>query len=827
MTRQPSLYEEPARYARVAVPAPVDDAFSYRVPEALESRAMPGMRVSVRFSGRSLRGVIVETATEPPAGVDPRRVRALDDCLDRDAVVGPLMLMLIQQIASAYLVGPGEVAQLALPPGSGDPAASRRVRIERLPAPTDRLSAAAVSVLEAARASGSGTRWVTASAIRRSTSQPALHAALYELSAAGIATVRDEWSGAEPGSHRIVARLRAGVDSAVAEHATGRAPAQRRALQALLAEPSQQIDAATMSRRLGITHAVLSALECKELVELERRPLEETSCWKLGAGGAGDFVLTGDQERALATVERAIDERAQRAALLHGVTGSGKTEVYLRAAAHALRAGRSALLLVPEIGLTPQLEERARAVLGDRVSVLHSGMADGARARAWWRVRRGDSRVVVGPRSAVFAPLTDVGLIVIDEEQDGAYKQDERPRYNGRDVARWRARLEGAAVLLGSATPAVESYRQASTGEWELLRLPHRVRRQPMPEVSLVDMRREWKECGRSLVSRRLEDSIVARLERREQALILLNRRGFAAVLLCRVCGERVECPHCAVSLAVHRSDRTLRCHYCDHRKPVPSVCVACGASVLHDIGHGTERLQAALRQRFAGARIERFDADQTQRRGSHARILSRFGKGEIDVLVGTQMLAKGHDFPGVTLVGVVGADSSLSMPDFRAAERTFQLLTQMAGRAGRGEVAGEVVLQAHQPDHYAIEAAMQHDFVAFYEREIEYRRRLRYPPFVVLAACVCRGKLAASVKEEADRLAAALRTDMGEGIEVFGPASPPISRLRSKYRVQLLLKGPTRRDLSDHLRRSMRRLRQARCLPRDLVIDIDPQNLL
>ncbi len=827
MTRQFSLYDEAARYALVAVPAPVDEVFSYRVPEALEPQAIPGMRVSVRFGGRKVQGVIVETAEKPPAGVDPRRVRAVEDCLDRDAVIGPLMLALIQQIASTYLVGPGEVAQLALPPGSRDPSAGRRVRIERAPAVDDRLSTAALSVLEAARAAGAESRWVTAAVIRRRTSLQSLHASLYELSAAGLVEVLDEWNGSEPGAHRIAARLCAGVDVAVAHEATGRAPAQRRVLEALLAEPSHQIDVATMTKQLGITHSVLSALQHKELVELERRPLEEATPWKLGAGGAGGFVLTADQELALCSVKRAIDERALHPALLHGVTGSGKTEVYLRAAAHALRAGRAALLLVPEIGLTPQLEERARAVLGDRVSVLHSGMADGARARAWWRVRRGESRVVVGPRSAVFAPLADVGLIVIDEEQDGAYKQHERPRYNGRDVARWRARLEGAAVLMGSATPAVESYRQASAAAWELLRLPRRVRRQPMPEVSLVDMRREWKECGRSLISRRLEDSIAARLERREQALILLNRRGFATVLLCRACGERVECPHCAVSLTVHRSDRTLRCHYCDHRAPVPTVCVACGAAVLHELGHGTERLQATLRQRFPGARIERFDADQTQRRGAHARILSRFGKGDIDVLVGTQMLAKGHDFPRVTLVGVVGADTALSMPDFRAAERTFQLLTQMAGRAGRGEVAGEVLLQAHQPGHYAIEAAMHHDFEAFYEREIEYRRRLRYPPFVALAACVCRGKLAASVKEDADRLAAALRAEAGEGIDVLGPASPPISRLRGKYRVQLLLKAATRGDLSDHLRRSMRRLRQARRLPRDLVVDIDPQSLL
>ena len=827
MTLQPSLYDEAARYALVAVPAPVEDLFSYRIPAALEPRAMPGMRVSVRFGGRRLQGVIVETVDEPPVGVDPRRVRPVDDCLDRDAVIGPVLLALVQRIASTYLAGPGEVAQLALPPGPRDPAAARQVRLGPQACVDDRLSDAACAVLEAARAAGAATRWIAASAIRRRVGGQPLHAALYELSAADLAEVRDEWGGAEPGAYRIVARLCDGVDAVACRQATGRAPVQRRALRALLQAPSREADAASLSRCFDVAHSVLSALERKGLLELERRPLEEEVTWKLGAGGAGEFVLTADQERALCEVERAVDERARRPTLLHGVTGSGKTEVYLRSAAHALRAGRSALLLVPEIGLTPQLEERARAVLGDRVSVLHSGMADGARARSWWRVRRGDARVVVGPRSAVFAPLADVGLIVIDEEQDSAYKQEERPRYNGRDVACWRARLEGAAVLMGSATPAIESYRKASSAAWGLLRLPSRVRRQAMPEVRLVDMRREWKACGRNLVSRPLEESIVARLERREQALILLNRRGFAPVLLCRACGQRIECPHCAVSLTVHRADRTLRCHYCDHRTPVPGVCIACGATVLHDVGHGTERLQAALRQRFPAARIERFDADQTQRRGAHGRILSRFGKGDIDVLVGTQMLAKGHDFPGVTLVGVVGADAALSMPDFRAAERTFQLLTQMAGRAGRGEVAGEVVLQAHQPDHYAIEAAMHHDFVAFYEREIEYRRRLRYPPFAALATCVCRGKLAASVKEEADRFAGALRAEAGEGIEVLGPASPAIARLRGKYRVQLLLKAATRADLGDHLRLSIQRLRQQRQMPRDLVIDIDPQNLL
>jgi len=612
-----------------------------------------------------------------------------------------------------------------------------------------------------------------------------------------------------------------------AHQLTLRAPKQAAALAGLAEFARQSRPEKELREQLGLTRAVLTGLAAKGIVERLSLTEEAQPAEVLPHDGAGSFDLTPAQRAAVDMLFARIESTAGDPVLLHGVTGSGKTEVYLRAAAHAVDAGRGVLLLVPEIGLTPQLEQRARAVLGDQVVVVHSRMAAGARARAWWRLRSGSARVVVGPRSAVFSPIENVGLIVVDEEQDSAYKQAERPRYHGREVALWRARLEQAAIVLGSATPAVESFAAGRAGDWSVARMPDRVGKRPLPATELVDMRVEWRASGRTLVSRRLEEALAVRLERQEQALIMLNRRGFASAIVCRSCGDRGECPNCAVSLTYHRQDAALVCHYCDHREAVPSICRQCGATALHDIGHGTQRLQEALMKRFPSARIERFDADRTQRRGAHTRILSSFGRGEIDVLVGTQMLAKGHDFAAVTLVGVVGADASLGVPDFRAAERTFQLLTQVAGRAGRGALAGEVILQAHQPDHYAIEAALRHDFEGFYAREIDFRRRLAYPPFSALAVCLCRGKVATQVKEDADRLAAALREVTGEHARVLGPASPPIGRLRGKYRLHVIVKVRDREELPVFIGAALDRLQAEGRKPSDLIVDIVPDSLM
>lgn len=820
MTHQPSLLPEPpGRYARVAVPAPLDREFTYRLREPLDAAALPGCRVRVQFGGRPLVGVVVETIDELDADLDPATVRDVVDCLDREPSLPPALLTLAERVARDNLVGWGEVLALALP-GFGDPSAGGRVRLLKGPesagADPDRR------LLLALRSLGGGSRWVRLVDLLRRVQVDAPVGRLSLLARRGVVQVEDEWEGREPGALQNVVSLRP-VPSGVVERQTARAPAQRRVLEWLSEQGRGPAVESALLRELGVSASVLAGLEGKGLVERNRQVRVDPGPG-LGDDGAGSFRLTAEQEAALAAIE--AGSHAQPV-LLHGVTGSGKTEVYLRAASACLAEGRGAILLVPEIGLTPQLEARARAVLGDEVAVLHSGMSRGERLRAWWRLRTGQARVAVGPRSAAFAPVGDVGLIVVDEEQDGAYKQDERPRYSGRDVAVWRSEIEGATVVLGSATPSVESYQAAVEGSWRLQRMPARVESRPLPEVRMVDMREEWRASGRNLLSRRLHEALGERLGRSEQSLVLLNRRGFAAVLICRACGDRAECPRCSVTLTLHRGERALRCHYCDHREPVRRVCSQCGSDALHDLGFGTERLHHALERAFPRARIGRFDADQTQRRGAHGRILAAFAAGELDLLVGTQMLAKGHDFPGVTLVGVVGADAALGMPDFRAAERTFQLLTQMAGRAGRGELAGEVLLQAHEPDHYALRSAAGHDYDAFFEREIAFRRQLRYPPFSALALCVCRGKVLAVAKEEADRLAGALRAVAAGAIQVLGPATPPIARLRDKYRLQLLLKGAHRDELVLALGEALRDLGRRRQEPRDLVVDIDPRNLM
>jgi primosomal protein N' (replication factor Y) len=776
--------------------------------------------------------VVVATRRQPPAGIAPGKIHEIDDCLDPQPLLSPLLLALTRWVAERTLSGWGEALRSALPSGI-DRIARRRVSLtaagrdaggttagESAPG----LSPPARALLAQLRRGKQG--WHTLGSLMRSGEKPAACAASYELAAAELVAIDDEWSSGVAGRWRNVLVAARHVSRDGALQRTERAPAQRRVVEYLWPRDGvAELD--EICKQAECSAGVIDTMVRRGLLEKRRTAAARDTrlAWSAGDDGAGRFALMPSQQRALQRIEQLGD--GFHGLLLHGVTGSGKTEVYLRAARATIAGGRSALLLVPEIGLTPLLAHRAAAVLGDTVGVLHSGMSEGERLANWWRARSGELRAVIGPRSAVFAPLDDVGLIVIDEEQDGAYKQDEAPRYHGRDVALRRGLLEGATVVMGSATPAVETYHAASRGAYEILPMPERVAARSLPHVTVIDMREEFQRNGRTLLSEALEQQIGDCLGRGDQALLLLNRRGFAASLLCRSCGQRAPCPDCSVSLTLHRAEHALRCHYCDHHEPVPERCEVCGSGQLHEVGHGTQQLEQALRRGFPPARVRRFDADETRRRGAHAEILSAFGRGEIDVLVGTQMLAKGHDFPGVTLVGAVGADDALGLPDFRAAERTFQLLTQMAGRAGRGENPGRVVLQAYQPEHYALRAAVEHDYQAFYAHEIEFRRRLTYPPFSCLIACLCRGGNAVVVKEEADILAAALRRRAGNDVDVLGPASPPLGKLRGQHRVQVLLRGAARESMRTVLHDTLEQLRGQRRAPRDLRIDIDPINLM
>ena len=532
------------------------------------------------------------------------------------------------------------------------------------------------------------------------------------------------------------------------------------------------------------------------------------------------------QQAALERVASRLDAGGYEAFLLHGVTGSGKTEVYLHAIRHALAGGRAAIVLIPEIALTPQAADRFRSRLGAEVGILHSAMTPPERHDVMAAAASGEIQVVLGARSAVFAPFRNLGLIVVDEEQEASYKQGEKPRYHARAVALVRARQEGAAVLLGSATPSLESYYNTRHGKHVLLEIPERVDSRPLPRVHLIDMRDPAERDA--ILSRPLLDALAAGIERREQSILLLNRRGHSNYVQCFGCGGIVQCPYCDISLTYHATDRRLRCHYCNHTRAVPAECPTCQSPLQVFKGVGTQQLEQVLHGLLPEARISRMDFDTTSRRGAHRKILEEFGRGEMDVLLGTQMVAKGHDFPGVTLVGVVNADAGLSLPDFRAAEKTFHLLAQVAGRAGRGRSPGAVFIQTLCPDHYAIALAEKQDYRAFFDHEIRLREDLRYPPFTRLIELTGLGPErpplhAAMLQVERHLRDRAARDGQ---LQVLGPAPSPIPRLRGRYREQLLVKG----NLGDETKRALLHglVEVARGTAGvEFQVDVDPANML
>ena len=538
-------------------------------------------------------------------------------------------------------------------------------------------------------------------------------------------------------------------------------------------------------------------------------------------------VPTAAQAEALGTLARAIAARSFAPFLLHGATGSGKTEVYLRAAEATLASGRGVLYLVPEIGLTPLLVGRLAARFPGQVAVLHSALAPRARRAEWDAVRAGDKRFVVGARSAVFAPLSDPGLIVVDEEHDPSYKQEDAPRYNGRDVAIVRGRLAGSVVVLGSATPSLEAYQNARSGRYGLLSLGGRIADREMPRVEIVDMREQFRAAGEvTPLSAPLALALTETLARGEQALVLRNRRGWAIALLCPACGRRVSCRQCSLALTWHRGIRRLRCHGCGREERRPETCPSCGGDTLNELGDGTERIEDDLKRMLPDARIERMDRDTVRGRGAHERILRRFDAREIDVLVGTQMIAKGHDFPGVTLVGVLSADHTLGLPDFRAGERAFQLITQVAGRAGRGDRPGRVIAQAFDPEHPVLAEAAAQDYGAFFEREIRYRRALRYPPLSALVQIVVADAREGRAWRTAHEVAESLRGVATSRLTITGPGPAPIERLRGQFRMQILARSAGRRRLVETVAAAVAPF-DGKAIARTVHVDVDPVSLL
>lgn len=649
----------------------------------------------------------------------------------------------------------------------------------------------------------------------------------------GIVAV--ERSVSVPQTRQKIARLlRLTADAAVAlaeaERLNARAPRQARILRELVQIETAGGSLPTTGVAVDATDsAAAKALAEKGLAAYREVAMRRDPFTLRSLSRTAPPALTDEQAHAARAIGEALSQRQFKPFLLFGVTGSGKTEVYMDAIARARAQGRSALVLLPEIGLAAQVLDLLKARFGDEVAVLHSALSVGERFDEWQRIRRGEAPVVVGARSAVFAPVPNLGLIVVDEEHEAAYKQDSTPRYNARDVALFRARQAVAVIVMGSATPSVESFWRAKAGSYELLSLSKRVSERPLPAVQLLDLRGRKSSTIHGVLSDPLVEAISDRLSRREQAILFLNRRGFSPFLLCRDCGFSFRCPNCDVSLTYHQNIRMLQCHHCDYRRPVPPACPKCSGNRLLPFGIGTEKVEEAVRQIFPDARTLRMDRDTTERKGAHAEILRAFRRGDADILIGTQMVAKGLDFAGVTLVGVINADTALNVPDFRAAERAFQLLTQVAGRAGRGSRPGEVLVQTFDPDNESICQAAAHDYLRFYFQEIGQRRELRYPPFACLANIVASDENEQRAIACAERLSLELSSEIlngaFDGAQILGPVACPLARLRGRYRWHVLLRCEEKNAVLAILRAALSRLSAGD--RRALTLDIDPLSML
>lgn len=803
---------EKARYCEVALPLPLDRLFTYRVPPTLQHRVQPGCRVVVPLGSRKLTGVIV--ATHPDGSATA--CREVLQLLDEEPAFTPELLELARWMASYYVAPLGEVLRAMAPLSS-----------ELHESKTYSLTPAGAEI--ARRLMGAPGEGPAGQILR-----------LLERRPLSAATLARKVEGAEAALQELLRRGWVEEEDSIALRDPLRAPADRLRVELIHTQTKDKLTkaerellaylelhpgshnlkdvqkslpgASQAARRLARRGLVRLTLEVPAIPSFQPRPRH---------------ILNSHQQRAWQAIVDALERNEFRAFLLYGVTGSGKTEVYLQAIEAALERDRGALLLVPEIALTPAVAGQFAHRFGAQVAILHSALSDRERAAQWRRVRSGEARVVVATRSGVFAPVKNLGLLIVDEEHDHSYKQEESPRYNARDVAVMRARMLNACVVLGSATPSLESRYNVERGRYQLLELPERVEQRPLPRVTIIDMRQEFLETRRQeLFSRSLLEAIQQRLERNEQVILLLNRRGFSAFATCRSCGTRIQCQNCAVTLTYHRRERRMLCHYCNYAEPVPEVCPACGSEYIYFVGYGSERVEEELRRYFPQARVARMDRDTITGKRHYETILRDFIEHRYDVLVGTQMIAKGHDIPSVTLVGVISADIGLGLPDFRAAERTFQLLTQASGRAGRGDVPGDVLIQTLSPDHYSIRCAAAQDYIGFYQQELRFRRLMRYPPFTALTKILVRSHQRERALAMTQALAAQLH-ELPPQIKMLGPAEAPVSKLKGEYRYQMLLKATERGVLHQWLHQIRDFVVQQKWPATAVVIDVDPVSLM
>ena len=810
-------------YCDVALPVPLDMEFTYRVTADLSP--IVGGRVLVPFRQQRMTGIVVELHDRKPTV----KTKTVLGVLDEAPVLDEQLMRLGRWIADYYLAPLGEVFRTMLPLNaefkravayrvaadgqmalhlagmSGSSARSRRTPEEQ---------AAEVRVLDylAAQESASGeTVQVREETLRSATG-------VSRIILSGM--VRKKWITREDVSAVRDAARR--IKVALLKSADGKLNDNQRTLVDVLAASGGRVPVVTL-QAFDVPRTTLTTLVKRGLVEISEEAASFAISRSKPRPSPFAFDFNPAQQAALNQLRDAVETKKFSGILLHGVTGSGKTAVYLAGMRAVLEAGRSAILLVPEIGLTPAVAADLHQIFGEEVAILHSALSDKERAQQWHRIRSGDAHMVVGTRSAVFAPVADLALIIVDEEHDSSYKQEETPRYHARDVAVMRAKMASATVVLGSATPSLESYFNATKNKYALVELPDRVERRPLPEVEIIDMRQEFQETGHELIiSRKLTAEIKERFERNEQVMVLLNRRGYSPVALCRTCGKTLECQNCAIALTHHKREQRMICHYCGFTAPVPKSCIHCGSEYVYFLGAGSEKLEELLHGMFPQARIARLDRDTVRGHEDFERTLTALSEAELDLLVGTQMIAKGHDIHGVTLVGVVGADSALGLPDFRAAERTFQLLTQVAGRAGRGQSPGKVILQTYFQDHYAVQYAARHDFTGFYEKELRFRSWMHYPPYSSLANVLIRSDSLDEALRWSGTLGKWFEQNRHEGVRVLGPATAPIMRLKRDYRYHFVLKSPSREKLNATLR-AMLVYAAAQKIPRtQVIVDVD-----
>jgi len=801
----------------VAVGLPVPKTFHYLIPERMRGSLQVGMRVLVPFKGRKVTGFSIDLLDRPPKGVE-EKLREVEDLLDGVPLIDPQRLRFYRWISDYYLYPLGEVIKTGLPPGL-------HLKSELL-----------LSLTKQGK-----------ECLSRGGLEPVQEKVFKEIGRCGEISLKKAlklFLGEAPRSQffswdrKGLLHIDTGIKGKevkpkfekVIQYQGG--PPERpfsKKQEEMLSwiKERGEVPYSELSKKFKSPSKPIQSLLAKGALLLSRREVCRDLSVRSELKPYPKPNLTSHQEAVLSEISKGIHPKRFSPFLLHGVTGSGKTEIYLRAIEEILNQGREAIILVPEISLTPQLLSRFKDRFGENLALLHSGLGRGERYDQWRRIWKGEVKIAMGARSAIFAPFKNVGIIIVDEEHDPSYKQEEKLKYHARDLAVVRAKQDEATLLLGSATPSLESFYNAEIGKFRLLSLPERIEGKPLPQVEVVDMKKE-----EGLLSKKVRTALQKNIENKKQSLLFLNRRGFANFILCPDCGLAFKCPNCSVTLTHHLRDRSLQCHYCDYRIPAPGDCPQCGGHRLRGVGIGTERLEQEIRTLFPETQVARMDRDTTSKRRSHLQILKRLESGNIDILVGTQMIVKGHDFPNVTFVGVVSADTSLHFPDFRSSERTFQLLTQVAGRAGRGDVLGEVVIQTFNPDQYSILKAKDHDFTGFYQEEIQFRRALEYPPFSRFINFRLVGnseKKTKVIAEEMGRIGQALlKRGYRKGIEILGPSAAPFAKMRGKFRWQMLAKGKSPQWLHQFAQELALRLEEkTKGKGVNLDIDVDPVFIL